>query len=277
MKISIITPSYNQGQFIGQTIQSVIEQVSSQFLIEFIIVDAVSTDNTAAVVQDWLPKLEAAGISCRFVCEPDKGQSDAINKGWRLATGDILTYLNSDDYYLPQSLVAVARFFKDHPDCQWAYGGWSLVNRAGLVYCTIQPKQFSHKRLLYNNNIGQPSCFFRRKLLEVCGGLREEYHLAMDYDLWLRFATYQAPGIISAIIGQLRYYGDTKSAAQTYPQLKEIYRINSRYTKPLSWRRFGQIFSFCAGLVVYLLRIDITRRIEYFTQLKNKSAQLPRS
>lgn len=266
MKISIITPSYNQGEFIGRTLQSVVDQVSPDFELEYIILDAVSTDTTDAVIKEFLPKLEAAGIACRYISEKDRGQGDAINKGWSLATGEVVTYLNSDDYYVPNALRAVALYFQANPGVQWAYGGWSLVNRSGAVYTTIQPETYSKNRLLYNNNIGQPSCFFRRRLLDECGFLNENYHLALDYDLWLRFAAKYPAGIIQTIISHMRYYGDTKSAAQTYPQLKESYKINSQYTKPFSWLRLGQIFSFCAGLGVYLLHIDITRRIQYFTK-----------
>jgi len=266
MKVSIITPSYNQGDFIGRTMQSVLEQVSPEFAIEYIIVDAVSKDTTDQVVKEWLPTLTAAGVQCRYISEPDHGQADAINKGWRLATGEIITYLNSDDYYQPQSLAAVVKCFQTQPALQWAYGGWNLVNRGGAVYTTIQPQSYSKAKLLYSNNVGQPSCFFRRELLAECGLLREQLHLAMDYDLWLRFAERYSAGIIQGVIGNMRYYSDAKSAALTRQQLAEMYKISSHYTRPFSWRRLTQLFSYGAGLTVLILHIDIARRIEYFSR-----------
>ena len=110
-KISIITPSYNQGNYIGQTLQSVLDQADKSIELEYIIMDGGSTDTTPAVITSFLPKFKKAGITCLYISKRDKGQSDAINKGWKKATGTILTYLNSDDYYQKGVLKKVTRFF----------------------------------------------------------------------------------------------------------------------------------------------------------------------
>jgi hypothetical protein len=149
------------------------------------------------------------------------------------------------------------------------------VNRAGAVYTTVQPNGYSKNRLLYTNTVGQPSCFFRRRLLDEFGWLNEQLHLAMDYDLWLRFAEKYAAGIVPVVIGNMRYYSDAKSAAQTHKQLKEMYYISAAHTQPFSWQRLSQFFSYCAGLAVLVLHIDIARRIEYFTKQSAAVASKP--
>ncbi|MFA6475004.1 MAG: glycosyltransferase family 2 protein [Patescibacteria group bacterium] len=265
MKLSIITPSYNQGQFIGKTFSSILQQTCVDEL-EYIIVDAVSTDETAQVIQEYLPKFEQHKITVKVICESDKGQSDAINKGWNLATGDIITYLNSDDYYESNVLQAVLDYFTNHSTTQWAYGGWNLVNRSGKVYTIVKPTNFVRQNLLDYDNIGQPSCFFRKTLLDQCGRLRQDYHLAMDYDLWLRFLQKYEPAIIPKVIANMRYYADAKSAQRTKQQVLEMYHIASHYTKPLSYQRFRQYFFVCTGWLVSILHLDISRRIDRMTQ-----------
>lgn len=260
MKFSIITPSYNQGQFIEKTFKRILDQ-KINFNLEYILIDAVSTDDTANIVRKYKPKFLKAGIDFVYICEKDKGQSDAINKGWGKATGDILTYINSDDYYEPRVLDQVVSFFEKNPQIMWAYGGWNLVNKDGELYKSINPKKYSKAKLLNYCNIGQPSCFFRRNLLEKTGFLNQDLHLAMDYDLWLKFAAKYPAGIIKATISNMRYYADAKSGARTSEQLKETLGLSKIYTKPLSWRRFCQLLYHLRGLVVYKLNIDLTRRI----------------
>jgi glycosyltransferase involved in cell wall biosynthesis len=110
MKLSIITPSYNQGQFIKDTFQSILNQ-DVNFSIEYILVDAVSTDETSKIVEEFAPKFESKGIEFIYICEKDNGQSDAINKGWLRATGNLITYLNSDDFYESNVLQKIVDFF----------------------------------------------------------------------------------------------------------------------------------------------------------------------
>jgi len=261
MKLSIVTPSFNQGQFIEKTFKSILDQ-KINFDLEYILTDAVSTDNTDEIVRKYKPKFKDAGISFIYISEKDKGQSDGINKGWKRATGDVITYINSDDYYSSRVLDRVMKFFKDNPGCMWAYGGWNLVNKTEKVYKSVQPKKYSKARLLNYCNIGQPSCFFRRELLDKFGLLDQNLHLAMDYDLWLKFASVHPAGVIDVVVSNMRYYADAKSGARTTEQLKEILNLGSRYTKPLSWRRACQYYYFLRGLAVCKINFDLTKRID---------------
>lgn len=260
MKLSIVTPSYNQGKFIKKTFESILDQ-DIDFELEYILVDAVSTDETTKIVEEFIPKFKAKNIEFIYICEKDTGQSNAINKGWKLATGDILTYLNSDDFYEPNALQKVVNYFIGNPRIKWAYGGWNFVNKDTLLYKKVQPTIFKKQKLLDYCNIGQPSCFFRKELLEKFGMLNEELHLAMDYDLWLRFSTKYPAGIMSFIISNMRYYPDAKSGAKTMEHLKEAFALCKNYSKIFSWQHFRQIFFFIRGFMVVILKKDITRRV----------------
>jgi glycosyltransferase involved in cell wall biosynthesis len=260
MKLSIVTPSYNQGKFIKKTFESILDQ-DIDFELEYILVDAVSTDETTKIVEEFIPKFKAKNIEFIYICEKDTGQSNAINKGWKLATGDILAYLNSDDFYEPNVLQKVMDYFIHNPKIKWAYGGWNLANETGKTHKTIQHQNYKHESLLNYCNIGQPSCFFRKQLIEEIGMLNEELHLTMDYDLWLRFATKYPAGIMNFIISNMRYYPDAKSGKKTKHQLLEGLILSCGYSKSLSFRRMVQYFYFLRGTAVLFLGIDITRRI----------------
>src|SRR5512136_2069559 len=123
MKISVITPSYNQSAFLKETINSIASQEVNA-LVEHIIIDGGSTDGSVEL-------LKSLGDRVRWLSEPDHGQADAVNKGIRMATGEIIGWLNSDDLYLPGALKAVADYFRDHPECLWVYGRCSIIDDSG--------------------------------------------------------------------------------------------------------------------------------------------------
>jgi len=255
MKLSIITPSFNQGQFIRKTFESILNQ-NINFELEYILVDAVSTDETSKIVKEFTPKFKAKNIDFKFICEKDNGQSDAINKGWKMATGDIITYLNSDDFYEPNVLQSVMNYFQNNPKIKWAYGGWKLIDQNKNVFLINQPKKYIKKSLLFYCNIGQSSCFFRKEMLDELGYLDIDLHLSMDYDLWLRFATKYPAGIIDNILSNMRYHKDAKSMKFTQKQLFENYKIGAKYTRPISWARTMQIFYLIRGLMANFLKIS---------------------
>ena len=136
MKISVITPSFNQGRFIEQTIKSVLNQRYPD--LEYIVIDGGSTDNTLEILRKYSDKI-------MWVSEKDKGQSSAINKGIRMATGDILAFLNSDDLYLPHTLKTVADFFKKNQKASWASGDYHIIDSRGRK---IRKYVVVYKRLL---------------------------------------------------------------------------------------------------------------------------------
>lgn len=260
MRLSIVTPSYNQGHFISQTLDGFLQQPAGLDL-EVIIVDGLSKDNTVSVVAEYLPKLEAAGIRTQFISEKDRGQSDAINKGSRLATGQLLTYLNSDDYYEPNVLGRVIELFERNPQVRWGFGGWRFVNEAGKLYSIGQPKKFSRRRLTTVCTIVQPSCFYLKEFYFEVGAINESLHYGMDYDLWLRMAARSEPIVLPLVISNARYHSQAKSSTSTKKQLMETWQLQRRYTR--GWLlRLEQLYYFVRGWAVVLLGRDISRRIE---------------
>jgi len=193
--MSIVTPSYNQGGFLAETIESVIGQ-EGDFVLDYIIVDGGSTDNSVAIIKhydallqngEW--QVKCRGITFRWLSERDKGQTDALMKGFRMATGEVLAWLNSDDTYLPGALQTAAGFFHGHPETGLLYGESHYCDTAGRIIGRYRTEEFDFEILAWFNFICQPSTFFRRDVFEAVGRLDETLHFAMDYDLWVRIGT----------------------------------------------------------------------------------------
>ncbi len=228
MKISVITPSFNQVSFLKQTIESVkIQDLSLE--LEHIIVDGGSTDGSV----DYLRSL---GDTVRWISEPDRGQADAVNKGIRMASGEIIGWLNSDDLYFPGALQTVADYFRDHPDCRWAYGRCRIIDSSGneqwkwiTRYKNARLKKFTLSKLLRENFISQPAVFFRKDLFEEAGPLSVDLHYAMDYDLWLRFAGIVPAGVIYKDLASFRRHGSSKSETGFRDQFFEQYAVSKKY------------------------------------------------
>ncbi|WP_445370629.1 glycosyltransferase family 2 protein [Methylomonas sp. HW2-6] len=183
-RITIVTPTFNQGKFIEKTIQSVISQ--DYHNLEFIIIDGGSTDNTIEVIKKYEHYL------AYWVSEPDRGQSHAINKGMAKATGDILTWLNSDDWYLPGTLEYFSKTFQNNPEIGMVVGSGRIVDLSGNEIYYIEPNPTIDLNSLYSwmngGNFLQPSSAFSRAAWEQVGPIDESIHIAMDLDLWLRMA-----------------------------------------------------------------------------------------
>jgi glycosyltransferase involved in cell wall biosynthesis len=222
-KISIITPSFNQGQYIEQTILSVIEQGYEN--LEYIIIDGGSSDNTLKIIKKY-----EKYITC-WVSEKDKGQSDAINKGIKLATGDIINWLNSDDYYMPGALDHVATVFSN-PDTT-VYCGRSRVFSDSNVY-------YSQGSDVYVGNlaktigwarIDQPETFFRKKVWDCLEMVNEHFHYIMDKELWIRYLmNFGLKGIVKdqEIVVNFRIHEQSKTGSQLEKFTKET--IDLYYT-----------------------------------------------
>ncbi|TWJ33024.1 glycosyltransferase family 2 protein [Geobacter argillaceus] len=181
-KISIVTPSYNQGKYLEKTILSVIEQGYPD--LEYIIIDGGSTDESVEIIRKYEKHL------AYWVSEPDRGQSHAINKGFARATGEIFGWLNSDDWYHPGTLQTVAEAFAANPDAGAVVGaGEMLYEETGKVNL-VEPFPVTLESLyrFVDRYFCQPSCLFTREAWQQCGPLDESLHLAMDLDLWLRIA-----------------------------------------------------------------------------------------
>jgi len=175
--VSILTPSYNQAAWLGDNLRSVACQTYPR--IEHIVMDGGSTDGSVR-------SLDAAGDSIRWKSEPDKGQSDAINKAFRESTGDIIGWINSDDAYFDCSVVEdVVAYFVAHPEVDVVFGHCAQIDEHGTIIWMIWVPWFSRRMLKIVNFIGQPVAFIRRSALSD-PMLDETYHFTMDYELWLR-------------------------------------------------------------------------------------------
>ncbi len=181
-KISIVTPSFNQGKFLEKTILSVLEQ--GYLNLEYIIIDGGSTDESVEIIKKYSDRL------AYWVSEPDRGQSHAINKGFERATGEIFGWLNSDDWYHPGALQAVAEAFMANSDAGAVVGAGELVDEAGNVLITAARNEVTVETLYdwIDNFFWQPSCFFLKRVWDTCGPLDESVHFAMDLDLWIKIA-----------------------------------------------------------------------------------------
>lgn len=179
--VSIITPSFNQAGFLETTIRSVLNQ--DYPYIEYIIVDGGSIDGSLEIIQRYADRL------AWWVSEPDQGQTDAINKGFAHAQGDILAWLNSDDTYLPNAISEALAFLRTHPEIGMVYGDASLVDEYGQVIGKFPARQTDYRRLRRGYvHIPQQAAFFRASLWRQVGPLDPTFYFAMDYDLWVRLA-----------------------------------------------------------------------------------------
>jgi glycosyltransferase involved in cell wall biosynthesis len=177
MKISIVTPSYNQGQFIERTLQSVASQTGAE--IEHVVFDGGSTDNTVDVLKAFEPPV-------RWVSKKDKGQTDAVNQGIRSTDGEIIGWLNSDDVYYPGAIDRVVQYFQDHPDVDVVYGMADHIDLIDHAFETYPSAPWNLEQLKETCFICQPALFFRRRVVEQYGLLDESLNYCMDYEYWLR-------------------------------------------------------------------------------------------
>ena len=181
MRVSIVTPSYNQVQYIEETIQSVLSQNYPD--IEYIIVDGGSTDGTVDIIKKYEDKL------AYWVSEKDKGQTEAINKGFARAKGDILAWINSDDSYEPGAVSAAVKFLQEHPHVGMVYGDCNFINQSGKVIGKFNAAQTDYRLIRQGYvHIPQQTMFFRADLWKQVGPLDPSFYFAMDYDLWTRIA-----------------------------------------------------------------------------------------
>lgn len=178
-KVTIVTPSFNQGMFLERTILSVINQDYPN--LEYIIVDGGSTDNSLEIIKKYEDRIT------KWISEPDAGQSDAINKGFRKATGHIFNWLNSDDVLCPHAIKIVVDYYQRLPAIQVFYGDRIIIDQNDRINKTVEGPSFNRSELKYYMKIPQETVFFTRDIWEKVGGLNEELHYTMDNDLWFRF------------------------------------------------------------------------------------------
>jgi glycosyltransferase involved in cell wall biosynthesis len=202
--ISIITPSYNQGPYIEQTILSVLNQNYPN--IEYLVVDGGSTDETLDILRRYEDRLT-------WVSEPDRGQAHALNKGFRRARGEIFGWLNSDDTYEPRAIRTVVEFFRRCPEVAMVYSDGNLIDENGHVTARVVVQDFVWEDLLFSTYMPQPTVFFRREVVERIGPFDENLHILMDHDFWIRTGAQFRIQRLPAILANLRYYKGTKSTS----------------------------------------------------------------
>ena len=229
--ISIVTPSYNQAQFIERTIDSVLEQ-SGDFDLEYRVIDGGSTDGTVDLLKKYGDRID-------WVSERDHGQVDAINKGLRRATGDLVGWVNSDDVLLPGALSRVARAFRDHPEIEWVHGRCRIIDehdrpmrRWMAFYKHYRSLHHTFENLLTENYISQMTAFWRRSVHDEIGYLDPEFDLAFDYEFFLRLARRGDPFYIEDEVACFRWYETSKSGAGYDKQLEQAIAIAGRYGTP---------------------------------------------
>lgn len=237
-RISIITPSFNQGHFIEETILSVLNQNYPN--LEYIIIDGGSTDNTIDTIKKYERQLTY------WVSEKDNGQSHAINKGMLMVTGDIVNWLNSDDYYSPDIFKHIANKFEDKTVT--AYCGKSVI-------FSTDSKVYSQGTDIYADNlaktiglarIDQPETFFRKSVWDKIGFLNEQCHYVMDRDFWIRYLnSYQLSGVVSddKILANFRLHKDSKTVSVQKEFQTEGRDLYFTYAKNMGLNQYSDLMS----------------------------------
>ena len=215
--VSIVTPSYNQALYLEQTIQSVLQQDYPH--IEYIVVDGASTDNSFDIIKKYNDHL------AYWISEKDSGQAEAINKGFARAKGEILAWLNSDDYYLPDTISAVVKCFDENPEVVMLYGDMLAVNGNGQTINVLKYRQYSLQDLLCFQIVGQPSVFFRRSTLEKTGLLDTSFHFMLDHHLWIRLAQQGRILHVPQVWSAARYHPQAKNRARAAEFGREAFRV----------------------------------------------------
>jgi glycosyltransferase involved in cell wall biosynthesis len=215
--VSIITPSFNQAQFLEKTITSVLEQDYPS--IEYLVIDGNSTDGSQAIIEKY------AGRITWQVSEPDQGQAEAINKGLKRAKGEIVAWLNSDDYFLPGAVTRAVAAFHKHPSLSIVYGDVLAVDADGRQINKLNYHQMDLIDLMKFNIIGQPSVFIRRDILNRIGFLDPSLRYLLDHQLWLRLAQQAPIQYLPEMLSAARFHSQSKNVAQASAFGKEAYRI----------------------------------------------------
>ena len=228
--VSIITPSYNQGRFIRQTIESVLNQ--SYPNIEYIIIDGGSTDDTLGILNEYSDRI-------KFISEKDLGQSNAINKGFQLARGEIIAWLNSDDIYEIDAVQTAVNAFDIHCKAGMIYGEGYIIDIDGTRIKRFENTiEFDLWMLLYVwDFILQPTVFFKKTVLESVGFLDETLNWIMDWDLWIRIALKYDVVYCNKFIACSREYNSTKTSTGAWKRVREIRSLYKKYTG--TWKTPG--------------------------------------
>lgn len=215
--VSIITPSYNQAQFLEKTMLSVLGQDYPN--IEYLVADGGSTDGSVEIIRKYEDRL------AWWVSEKDRGQADAINKGFSRAKGEVIAWVNSDDYYLPGAVSQAVKALQEHPEAGLVYGNVQVVDKDEEIINTLTYGNWQLPDLMTFHIIGQPAVFMRRDALEKAGYLDLSYHFLLDHQLWLRIGLAARYDYVPALWARAHYHEGCKNLAQAAEFGKEARRI----------------------------------------------------
>lgn len=233
LKISIITPTLNQADFIEDTIRSVIKQNYDNF--EHIIMDGGSSDHTLEILNKY-PHL-------KWKSEKDSGQSNAINKGFKLADGDIIAWINSDDFYADNIFQDVVTYFVKNPNCKFLYGNITYIDKNRKTLYSITGANINyHNLLLYPDIVRQPSSFWRREVLENIGYLNETLHVVMDYEYFLRISEKYESYYFDRNLSFFRCYHENKTNSLLRKQAFELYLVLKHYKTKMDFKTYKFLF-----------------------------------
>jgi len=226
MKISVITVCYNSVRYLETAITSVLGQSYPD--LEYVIVDGGSRDGTLEIIETYA----ARDARIKWVSEPDSGISDAMNKGVRMASGEIIAHLHSDESYLDGEVVSeMAALFRGNPDAVWATGGFHFVDPAGRFLREIKVRRYSYRRLIHSNIILHSATFVRRDAFLAIGGFDPSLRYCMDYHLWLRLGALGDPAIMGRSLSRFCVHGGSRSMAESESAYDEELRVRLAFLK----------------------------------------------
>lgn len=222
-KLSIVTPTYNGARWLGETLDSVAALRTAH---EHIVVDGGSTDGSVRILETRVDP------SLRWVSEPDRGQTHAVNKGLARATGDLIMWINGDDVAAPEGIEAAVEHFARHPDCVAVYGGLDFTDAAGVVRREYRPAEWSFRRYLFLGDYVQtPTIIWRRRRSAQVGPLDENWVDAADYDFFLRLMHGVRVDRMPACHVRFRYHENSKTARDVWKQQDEALMIRMGWAR----------------------------------------------
>jgi glycosyltransferase involved in cell wall biosynthesis len=282
LKISVVIPTLNQGKYIEQTLQSIIDQQYQN--TEILVIDGGSSDNTVEIIKKFNHKITY------WVSEPDKGQSDAICKGLQKATGDILCWINSDDYYMPGAFERISDFFNLHTEKPTVLTGHSkfIQDNGGIVWepkssnvTDVQPLELTSEKLLYcwNYSLSQPSTFWNRKTIEQVGLPNVGLRFTMDLDFWIKMLQhntrfYFTPTVLSCF----RYHSESKTMNLKTVQRTELFQLGEKYLsadKSRKYHRALKLYFESKQFFIQADRLSRSNRKESFKLLRTGIKNMP--
>lgn len=219
--VTIVTPSYNQGAFIEKTIVSVLNQSYNN--IEYMVIDGCSNDDTLNILEKYKDKI-------KFVYERDNGQSDAINKGFRIASGEIVGWINSDDLLESNCVELIVNEFLENDNLGLVYGNYINIDKDGFKLNKIKNENISLYRLLnVDSGLSQPGSFYRRSFVQQVGFLDENLKYVMDYELWIKLLKISSIKYLDETLAYFRLHDQSKTVSQNDKFAIEIERVLNKY------------------------------------------------